>query len=163
MDYTILKIQSDLFEHIRLLRGYKKEDDEFSDRCIKIQDGSDDCYVVLANDICIADVTVTYKSADKSAAVENHRAYLSGLFVKEEYRNRKIALFLIKHVIKELHEKGYKELSVLVDDSNMPACSLYAKLGFELEKSFKIDEWTFTLLVYRMEKANNTHILCNSY
>ncbi|MFA5341180.1 MAG: GNAT family N-acetyltransferase [Clostridia bacterium] len=152
MDCSIIKIHSDLFELIRYLREYKKEDDEYIERCRKIHEGTDECYVVVIDDICIADVTVTLKSVDRSAVVENYRAYLSGLFVKEAYRNMKIATMLVEHVFKELSDKGFKELSVLVDESNTPACALYSKLGFEWEKSYKIDQWTFALLVYRMIK-----------
>ncbi|MDD4502773.1 MAG: GNAT family N-acetyltransferase [Clostridia bacterium] len=160
MDYTIQKLNTDTFKLIENLRGHIKEDEDFIERCKRVQDKKDDCYAVFINNECIADVTVTYKSEDKAATVENQRAYLSGLFVKEDYRNKKIATVLIKHLIEQLSVNGYKELSVLVDSENAAACSLYSKLGFEWEKTYKVDEWSFDLLIYRINKFGAIY---NSY
>lgn len=153
MDYTIRKLDAESFMCIAELRGYAKDDEDFIERYNRVVDKKDDCYAVFVNDECIADVTVTYGSADKAAAEENIRAYMSGLLVKEDYRNKKIATALIMHLIEELKEKGYKELSVLSDTDNVVASKLYAKLGFQRENTYDVEDMSFDLLVYRINRA----------
>ncbi|HQM39176.1 MAG TPA: GNAT family N-acetyltransferase [Clostridia bacterium] len=162
MDYMILKISPDTFSMIKILREYKEEDD-YVERLKRIDKGIDECYAVIINNECVADLTVTYKSEDKAATIENYRAYLSGLFVKEDYRNKKIATLLMSHLIKELSKKGFKELSALVDNSNVAAYSFYNLLGFQYERTYRIDEWVFELMVYHINDTNQSHGIFNSY
>jgi len=153
MNYTIRKLDAESYMSIAELRRYAKDDEDFIERYNRIVDKKDDCYAVFVNDECIADVTVTYSSADKAAAEENIRAYMSGLLVKEDYRNKKIATALIMHLIEELKEKGYKELSVLSDTDNVVACKLYNKLGFRKENTYNVEDMSFDLLVYGIYRA----------
>jgi ribosomal protein S18 acetylase RimI-like enzyme len=153
MDYTIRKLDAESFICIANLYGYATDDEDFIERYNRVVDKKDDCYAVFVNDECIADVTVTYSSADKAAAEENIRAYMSGLLVKENYRNKKIATALIMHLTEELKEKGYKELSVLSDTDNVVACKLYNKLGFRKENTYNVEDMSFDLLVYGIYRA----------
>lgn len=150
MKYIIKKIEADAFDAIRNLRIDPLEKIELEDRYIRIQTGVDECYAVFIDDEIIADVTLTFKSSDTAAVIEDIRVYLSGLFVSEPYRNMKIATSLLEYVILELSKTKYCEISVLVDNQNLPACALYTKLGFEREKSYTVEEWTFDLMVYRI-------------
>jgi GNAT superfamily N-acetyltransferase len=46
-------------------------------------------------------------------------------------QGRGYAGFLLEQAISALHAKGYPELFLVVTDANIPALSLYKKLGFE--------------------------------
>ncbi|WXG44656.1 MAG: GNAT family N-acetyltransferase [Promethearchaeati archaeon SRVP18_Atabeyarchaeia-1] len=46
------------------------------------------------------------------------------------YKNRGIATFLLREAVNALIDAGYKELRLIVTETNIPARHLYEKLGF---------------------------------
>lgn len=54
---------------------------------------------------------------------------LGGVFCREEFRNRRIAFFVIQHLLQFIHSCG-KKASLFVKVKNEPAKKLYKNLGF---------------------------------
>lgn len=54
---------------------------------------------------------------------------LGGVFCREEFRNRRIAFFVIQHLLQYIHSCG-KKASLFVKVKNEPAKKLYKNLGF---------------------------------
>lgn len=65
-----------------------------------------------------------------------HEALIDGLYVEEEYRNKKVATSLVEEAIKWCKENKIKYISLHVLDKNLIAKNLYKKLGFD---TFYID------------------------
>lgn len=57
-------------------------------------------------------------------------AYITELFVREEYRNRGIGTLLMKFAEQELSKKEIKKMFLLVGELNTKAQKLYLSLGF---------------------------------
>jgi len=61
-----------------------------------------------------------------------HRCgFISNVFVKKEFRKRKIAENLISELVNWLKKKGATRLSLELYENNTPAINLYHKLGFK--------------------------------
>ena len=54
---------------------------------------------------------------------------LGGVFCREEFRNRRIAFFVIQHLLQYIHSCE-KKASLFVKVKNEPAKKLYKNLGF---------------------------------
>lgn len=53
--------------------------------------------------------------------------------VQKEYRKQGIALKMLKHLFAEAEHKGIRHFTLEVRESNVPARTLYEKLGFACE------------------------------
>ncbi|MGN0739614.1 MAG: GNAT family N-acetyltransferase [Treponema sp.] len=62
---------------------------------------------------------------------------LGGVFCREEFRNRKIAFFVIQHLLQFIHSCG-KKASLFVKVKNEPAKKLYRNLGFMENGKYEI-------------------------
>ena len=57
--------------------------------------------------------------------------YIADLMVDQEFRGRKVAQSLVEHLFAQSQPKPYDDAVIRVWDQNIPAVSLYKKLGFE--------------------------------
>lgn len=57
--------------------------------------------------------------------------YITDLMVDQNYRGRGVAQELLEYVIEMIQQKPYDQIIIRVWDKNIPAVSLYQKLGFE--------------------------------
>lgn len=63
-------------------------------------------------------------------------AYLESLEVREDFRKRGLGTWLIASVEHIAVEHGFRRLTLMVEPDNVPALSLYRKLGFAFFKHF---------------------------
>lgn len=58
-------------------------------------------------------------------------AELLKIAVIDQYRRRGLALYFLNEMNKMLRDMGVEEIFLEVRENNVPACSLYEKMGFE--------------------------------
>jgi ribosomal protein S18 acetylase RimI-like enzyme len=148
MEVKYCELQLCDFHMLYALRSERKNSRTMKDRYNRIQNGTDSCYIAVSDGTVLGDITVTYISRDEYATIKDERAYLSGLLVKEEYRNKGIGTALLKYATDELKRKSYHEATVLVDEKNINAKNLYIKNGFILYKEYFLGDTKYELLLY---------------
>lgn len=143
MDYTIRKIKQSeiqllsdfLYEAIFIPEGAVSPPKEIINqpelqvytsafgRC-----GSDICYVAEVNERIVGAVWVRIMK-DYGHIDDETPSFSISLY--KEYRNQGIGTALMKSMLNELKEKGYKQTSLVVQKANY-ALKMYKKLGFEI-------------------------------
>jgi len=79
-------------------------------------------YLVCENNnsiVAYAGASISYEQGD-----------ILSVCVKKDYRNKGYALSLLNCLIKEVKDRGVKSLFLEVEEDNLPAISLYKKIGF---------------------------------
>ncbi|MDN4164322.1 GNAT family N-acetyltransferase [Cytophagales bacterium LB-30] len=76
--------------------------------------------------------------------------YLEDLYVKPEYRGKKIGKSLLLHLVQIAHERGYGRMEWAVLDWNTPSIDFYKSLG-----ACPMDEWT----IFRLNRGQMAHLL----
>ena len=89
---------------------------------------SDICYVAEVNDRIVGAVWVRIMS-DYGHIDDETPSFAISLY--KEYRNQGIGTALMKAILNELKEKGYKQTSLAVQKENY-ALKMYKKVGFEI-------------------------------
>lgn len=89
---------------------------------------SDICYVAEVNDRIVGAVWVRIMN-DYGHIDNDTPSFAISLY--KEYRSRGIGTALMKAMLNELKEKGYKQTSLAVQKKNY-ALQMYKKLGFEI-------------------------------
>ena len=64
-------------------------------------------------------------------SAENDMPFLAFAMTHPEFQNRGLSRFLLKQSMNVLTELGYKQASLCVMKENLPAISVYKKLGFK--------------------------------
>ena len=76
--------------------------------------------------------------------------YLEDLYVKPEYRGKKIGKSLLLHLVQIAQERGYGRMEWAVLDWNTPSIDFYKSLGAR-----PMDEWT----TFRLGREQMTQLL----
>ncbi|MFA7672392.1 MAG: GNAT family N-acetyltransferase [Clostridia bacterium] len=150
MEIKYCELQLSDFDMLYDLRTGRKNSHPIKDRYNRIKNGTDSCYVAVFEGRILGDITVTYISKDEYATVRDERAYISGLLIKDGYRNKGIGSALLKYATDEMKRKKYHEATVLVDAENITAKKLYIKNGFILYKEYYLGDTKYELLLYDM-------------
>ena len=102
--------------------------------------GFDGCVEDFAEKIYKNGVCVICESEDISGLVafyandfNTRAAFITSLLVDGKMRGRGIATMLVKKVEKLCVEKGFKQVRLEVNKANIPAISLYTKLGYKTD------------------------------
>lgn len=91
----------------------------------------------------IADEVIVYKEAQKNLGmitlgVKNTRIDIGLLGVDEQARGKGIASGLLAYAEQYAEDKGFKEIQVVTQQQNEPACRLYEKYGFHVDSLINI-------------------------
>lgn len=73
--------------------------------------------------------------------IKGNNGFIGLVSVDEDYRQQGIASALIQYVINFLYHKQIKDVSVVTQFANRPACHLYEKNGFSLVSVTDIWHW----------------------
>lgn len=108
-------------------------------------------FLALDKEIPVGLSKIAYESAIKM----NHLAHIYSVYVKPEYRGRKISNRLIKSVLADAkNKKIIKKVKLNVVTKQLPAINLYKKFGFKilakLSKEVKVGKKYYD--EYMMEK-----------
>ena len=121
-----------------------------------IESGAFSIYLLFEDDDLIGELHVTWRSDDPSFAVAGQRAYLSAYRILEERQNRGYGQFLLRGVIDAVEARGYREITIGVEDDNFRAKHLYEKFGFtefvaRRSESYQGDSYEYDLLMRRSQ------------
>ena len=100
----------------------------------------------------IGELHVKYESEDEREAIRDRRAYLFAFRVHEDFQSLGIGKYLLRSVMNVLTAKGYKELTVGVEDDNARAIHMYQSMA--LQKSLPVSTRSLR------EMATNTICIC---
>ena len=87
-------------------------------------------FIALENDNILGYVFINITDPKLNAEIYKE-AIIDALYVKEEYRNKKIGTALINKAMEYAKENSAKKISISVLKNNEVALDLYHKLGFE--------------------------------
>jgi len=118
----------------------------------------------------IAELYIFWDSIDKDEANGIDRAYLCAFRVKKDFQGQGIGSQLMQRVLSRIKEKGYKEVTIGIDNSEYGKLKrLYDKYGFtDLLKTTHIDyhyldeqgkpmtyDEAFQIYINRLDKKKN--------
>lgn len=79
---------------------------------------------------------------------DTREAYICNVYVMEQYRRKYLAEKMILRAIDICEEKQFKSIHLHVSESNIPAVSLYRKLGFSFTDGYRDAEREMVLRLY---------------
>ena len=113
---------------------YNLAADEFIE---EIKKGTRVTYIAKFNDLIVCDLTVIVKeegilheSQNTKELVSQDKAFICGVRTDKEFENRGYFSKLYKYMENDLKNKGYKKLTISVENNNTRAKEIYKHLGF---------------------------------
>ncbi len=102
-----------------------------AERMSRMSMGYSEIFVAKKNGEIVGEITAhcANKKLPEEAAF-GRRVYFEGFRVLPEYRRQHIGTRLMQYVINEFKSRGYYEFTIGVEADNLPALTLYKKLGF---------------------------------
>lgn len=119
-----------------------------------IESGAFSIYLLFEDGELVGELHVTWRSDDPLAAIDGQRAYLSAYRIREDRQGLGYGQALLRGVIAAIEERGYREITIGVEDDNLRAKHLYAKFGFtefvaRRSESYQGDSYEYDLLLRR--------------
>ncbi len=119
-----------------------------------IESGAFSIYLLFEGDELIGELHVTWRSDDPLAAIDGQRAYLSAYRIREDRQGLGYGQVLLRGVIDAIESRGYREITIGVEDDNLRAKHLYRKFGFiefvaRRSESYQGDSYEYDLLLRR--------------
>lgn len=119
-----------------------------------IDSGAFSIYLLFEENDLIGELHVTWRSDDPLAAIDGQRAYLSAFRIREDRQGLGYGQHLLQGVISAIQERGYREITIGVEDDNALAKHIYAKFGFlefveRRRESYQGDSYEYDLLLRR--------------
>ena len=119
-----------------------------------IESGAFSIYLLFKGDELIGELHVTWRSDDPLAAIDGQRAYLSAYRIREDQQGQGYGQVLLRGVIEAIEARGYREITIGVEDDNLRAKHLYQKFGFtefvaRRSETYQGDSYEYDLLLRR--------------
>ena len=119
-----------------------------------IESGAFSIYLLFEGDDLVGELHVTWRSDDPLAAVDGRRAYLSAYRIREDRQGRGYGQRLLRGVIEAIEARGYREITIGVEDDNLRAKHIYGKFGFtefvaRRREAYQGDGYEYDLLLRR--------------
>lgn len=120
-----------------------------------IDSGDFSIYLLFEDGDLIGELHVTWRSEDPRASIDGQRAYLSAYRIREDRQGRGLGQYLLRGVIDAIEARGYREITIGVEDDNLRAKHLYRKFGFtefvaRRREVYQGDEYEYDLLLRRI-------------
>jgi len=117
----------DMCSSFREMANPPQSEDFFAD----FKSGNRIIYVYEIDGELVGEGALVFENGDPDYTIANVRIYMSRIIVGEKYRNQGIGAEIVDYLIGLAKEKGFKEVSIGVDEDNLPARHLYEqKMGF---------------------------------
>ena len=152
---TIRPVQPDELRRLTALFDYNDIPAMIAENAKLIESGDFSIYLLFEGDNLVGELHVTWRSDDRLAAIDGQRAYLSAFRIREERQGRGLGQYLLRGVVDAIETRGYREITIGVEDDNSRAKHLYEKFGFTefLERrreSYQGDSYDYNLLLRRI-------------
>lgn len=120
-----------------------------------IDSGDFSIYLLFDGDDLIGELHVTWRSEDPLASIDGQRAYLSAYRIRDDRQGRGLGQYLLRGMIDAIEARGYREITIGVEDDNLRAKHLYRKFGFtefvaRRREVYQGDEYEYDLLLRRI-------------
>lgn len=120
-----------------------------------IDSGDFSIYLLFEDGELIGELHVTWLSEDPLASIDGQRAYLSAYRIRDDRQGRGLGQYLLRGVIDAIEARGYREITIGVEDDNLRAKHLYRKFGFtefvaRRREVYQGDEYEYDLLLRRI-------------
>lgn len=102
---------------------------------------------LIAKPHLIKNVIQTF-SYSKKSNVDNIKAELVSIIVRQDFRGKKLGTFLLNDLINHFKEKGISKFKVMVDKNNLAANAFYKSSGFKLRLTFRMYNKDINLYIY---------------
>lgn len=132
------------------LFDYSDPDAMLDENARRLADGTNDIFGLFMANKLIGELHAAYEQNDERFAVCGRRAYLFAFRVRRDVRDRGFGQLLLREVMSILAQKGYRELTIGVEDDNACAKHIYDKLGFtqlldRMRETYQGDSYEFNL------------------
>ena len=91
------------------------------------------------------EIVGTYRLIPK-ANRQSHILYLGGFTVKKSWKGKGFGSKILSHIKDVSKDLGFRRIELTVDVHNLPAISLYKKIGFQIEGTIRMS--------YRLSTTN---------
>ena len=120
-----------------------------------IDSGDFSIYLLFEDGELIGELHVTWRSEDPLASIDGQRAYLSAYRIRDDRQGRGLGQYLLRGVIDAIEARGYREITIGVEDDNLRAKHLYRRFGFtefveRRREAYQGDEYEYDLLLRRI-------------
>ena len=120
-----------------------------------IDSGDFSIYLLFEGGELVGELHITWRSADPQAAIDGQRAYLSAYRIRDDSQGRGLGQYLLRGMIDAIEARGYREITIGVEDDNLRAKHLYRKFGFtefvaRRREVYQGDEYEYDLLLRRI-------------
>ena len=110
----------------------KVDSNEATERFFREQIGSGnaDFWTIDDNGILLGELYVFHKLADEEFADGKEKVYLCAFRVRKDRRGQGLGTMLMKRVLRELKDSGFRTATIGVDETEEANIRLYEHLGF---------------------------------
>lgn len=120
-----------------------------------IDSGDFSIYLLFEDGELIGELHVTWRSEDPLASIDGQRAYLSAYRIRDDRQGWGLGQYLLRGVIDAIEARGYREITIGVEDDNLRAKHLYRRFGFtefveRRREAYQGDEYEYDLLLRRI-------------
>ena len=158
MACEIRTLRTEELPSLTRLFDYNDADAMIRDNRRRMEAGQLDIYALFEDGVLTGELHVIYENDDPAkATIPAVRAYLCAFRVHESAQGRGLGQMLLCFVLDELHDRGYREYTIGVEDDNPLARHIYEKFGFteviaRCAETYQGDSYEYDLLLRRDEQ-----------
>ena len=155
MSLTLRPISASELSALTALFDYNDVPAMIAENTRLIDSGDFSIYLLFEDGELIGELHVTWRSEDPLASIDGQRAYLSAYRIRDDRQGRGLGQYLLRGVIDAIEARGYREITIGVEDDNLRAKHLYRKFGFtefveRRREAYQGDEYEYDLLLRRI-------------
>ena len=155
MSLTLRPISASELSALTALFDYNDVPAMIAENTRLIDSGDFSIYLLFEDGELIGELHVTWRSEDPLASIDGQRAYLSAYRIRDDRQGWGLGQYLLRGVIDAIEARGYREITIGVEDDNLRAKHLYRRFGFtefveRRREAYQGDEYEYDLLLRRI-------------
>lgn len=155
MSLTLRPISASELSALTSLFDYNDVPAMIAENTRLIDSGDFSIYLLFEGGELVGELHITWRSEDPLASIDGQRAYLSAYRIRDDRQGRGLGQYLLRGVIDAIEARGYREITIGVEDDNLRAKHLYRKFGFtefveRRREAYQGDEYEYDLLLRRI-------------